>query len=60
MVCDTYSHIDGHGAHVDTSHHQQHHHSTSYGAESTASAGAIDDIAAEDYDYAVDCGDFIF
>lgn len=58
MVCDMYSHIDGHGAHVDTSHAQQHHHTTTY--ETATTAGAIDDLAAEDYDYAVDCGDFIF
>jgi hypothetical protein len=24
------------------------------------SANAVEDLAAEDYDYAVDCGDFIF
>lgn len=46
--CEVYNHI-GHGAHVESQ-------SYSTAAESTA----IDDITAEDYDYAVDCGDFIF
>lgn len=58
MVCEMYSHIDAHNAHVDVSH--QNHHPTSYATEATTGAGAIDDLAAEDYDYAVDCGDFIF
>lgn len=57
MVCDMYSHVDAHNAHVDVSH--QNHNPTSY-ADTTTGAGAIDDLAAEDYDYAVDCGDFIF
>lgn len=64
IECDMYSHIDmhHHTAHVDSSHghHNYPQHTTSYGAETSASAGAIDDIVAEDYDYAVDCGDFIF
>lgn len=47
--CEIYNHI-GHGAHMESS---------GYGAETAASA-AIEDVAAEDYDYAVDCGDFIF
>lgn len=43
---EVHNHI-GHGAHVE---------SHAYSVE----AAAIDDITAEDYDYAVDCGDFIF
>jgi hypothetical protein len=48
--CEVYNHI-GHGAHVEANSH-------SYAAD--ASAATIEDITAEDYDYAVDCGDFIF
>lgn len=55
---DVYNHISDHGAHVESTSHG-HHHSSSYGMEAS-SAGALDDIVAEDYDYAVDCGDFIF
>lgn len=36
--------------------HADHGESTAYGSDPTP----IDDITAEDYDYAVDCGDFIF
>lgn len=46
--CEVYNHI-GHGANIGESHH-------AYSSESAA----IEDVAAEDYDYAVDCGDFIF
>lgn len=57
--CDVYSHIShDHGAHVESTSHG-HHTSSSYGAEAS-STGGLDDIVAEDYDYAVDCGDFIF
>jgi hypothetical protein len=45
--CEIYNHI-GHGANMES--HQ------AYSMESAA----IEDVAAEDYDYAVDCGDFIF
>lgn len=44
--CEIYNHI-GHGAHVEP---------TGYSTE----AASIEDVTAEDYDYAVDCGDFIF
>lgn len=56
-ACDVYNHISyDHGAHVESTSHG--HQSTSYAMDS--STGGLDDIAAEDYDYAVDCGDFIF
>lgn len=56
---DMYNHISDHGAgaHVESTSHG--HHSSSYGMDGSSSGG-LDDIAAEDYDYAVDCGDFIF
>lgn len=47
--CEIYNHI-GHGAHMSTE-------PNAYSNEANAS---IDDVTAEDYDYAVDCGDFIF
>ncbi|CAO1424991.1 unnamed protein product [Diamesa serratosioi] len=43
---EVFNHI-GHGAHMET-------------YETAASSAGIDDLSAEDYDYAVDCGDFIF
>lgn len=59
-TCEIYNPI-GHGAHYADSHH---HDSNAYAvdtATTATSSGAIEDVAAaEDYDYAVDCGDFIF
>jgi hypothetical protein len=48
-ICDTYNHI-GHATHVE---------SQSY-SHAVDAAPTIEDVVAEDYDYAVDCGDFIF
>lgn len=50
---EVYNHI-GHSniGHSDTTQHESH----AYSVESAT----IEDVAAEDYDYAVDCGDFIF
>ncbi|KAG5670817.1 hypothetical protein PVAND_001055 [Polypedilum vanderplanki] len=47
---EVYNSFGTHSAHVETS------HSHAY----VDTAATIEDITAEDYDYAVDCGDFIF
>jgi hypothetical protein len=47
---DVYNTMDAHSTHVEAS--QSHTY--------VDTANTIEDIAAEDYDYAVDCGDFIF
>lgn len=61
-TCEIYNPI-GHGAHYVDSHHDSHayHNHVDTSTSAATSGGAIEDVAAaEDYDYAVDCGDFIF
>lgn len=58
--CDIGCHyMSDYGAHAESTSASQNHDNNSYN-NTEVTTGAMDDIAAEDYDYAVDCGDFIF
>lgn len=37
-----------------------HHHDSNIGGFDFQSSGGIDDCAVDDFDYTVDCGDFLF
>lgn len=59
-TCEIYNPI-GHGAHHYADTHTSHGYNVSESMTAASTSGAIEDVAAaEDYDYAVDCGDFIF